>query len=157
MSFETPIGIIELGDINIKCVIFKINNNNDSEILSTTVTNSEGIRNDVVTNLETQVSKYEAADIEKNRGKKVCGALYNISKADERRLDFYEEYPTMYKKIFFKYYNKNFMTYTMVIKTRRVSPTLRYLNVIKQGYKDCKLNMRSLNAALLPIKHLPRK
>ena len=102
-------------------------------------------------------SKYGAADIEKNRGKKVYGVLYNISKADEKRLDFYEEYPTMYKKMFFKYYNKKVMTYTMVKKTRRVSPTLRYLNVIKQGYKDCKLNMRSLNAALLPIKHLPRK
>ena len=52
MNLETPIGIIELGDINIKCVIFKINNNNDSEILSTTVTNSEGIHNDVVINLK---------------------------------------------------------------------------------------------------------
>ena len=52
MSFEIPIGIIELGDINIKCVIFKINNNNDSEILSTSITNSEGIHNDVVVNLK---------------------------------------------------------------------------------------------------------
>ena len=52
MNPETPIGIIELGDINIKCVIFKINNNNDSEILSTIVTNSEGIHNDVVINLK---------------------------------------------------------------------------------------------------------
>ena len=50
MNPETPIGIIELGDINIKCVIFKINSNNDSEILSTTVGNSEGIHNDVVVN-----------------------------------------------------------------------------------------------------------
>ena len=99
-------------------------------------------------------SKYGAADIEKNRGKKVCGALYNISKADERRLDFYEEYPTMYKKIFFKYYNKKVMTYTMVIKTRRVSPTFRYLNVIKQGYKDCKLNIKSLNDSLSQLKHI---
>ena len=49
---EIPIGIIELGDINIKCVIFKINNNNDSEILSTSITNSEGIHNDVVVNLK---------------------------------------------------------------------------------------------------------
>ena len=52
MNPETPIGIIELGDINIKCVIFKINNDNDSEILSTNVTNSEGIHNDVVINLK---------------------------------------------------------------------------------------------------------
>jgi len=49
---EIPIGIIELGDVNIKCVIFKINNNNDSEILSTSITNSEGIHNDVVVNLK---------------------------------------------------------------------------------------------------------
>ena len=99
-------------------------------------------------------SIYGAADIEKNKGKKVCGALYNISKADERRLDFYEEYPTMYKKMFFKYYNKKVMTYTMVKKTRRVSPTLRYLNVIKQGYKDCKLNIKSLNDSLSRLKHI---
>jgi len=52
MNPETPIGIIELGDVNIKCVIFKINNNNDLEILSTTVGNSEGIHNDVVINLK---------------------------------------------------------------------------------------------------------
>ena len=52
MITEIPIGIIELGDINIKCVIFKINNNNDSKILSTSITNSEGIHNDVVVNLK---------------------------------------------------------------------------------------------------------
>ena len=102
-------------------------------------------------------SKYGAADIEKNRGKKVCGALYNISKADEKRLDFYEEYPTMYKKMFFKYYNEKIMTYTMVKKTKKVSPSLQYLNVIKQGYKDCKLNITYLNRALFPFKKLSTK
>ncbi len=52
MNTEEPIGIIELGSPNLKCIIFKINNNNDSEILSTTVTSSEGIYNDVVKNLK---------------------------------------------------------------------------------------------------------
>ena len=52
MSTEELIGIIELGNSNLKCIIFKINNNNDSEILSATVTSSEGIHNDVVTNLK---------------------------------------------------------------------------------------------------------
>ena len=75
-------------------------------------------------------NKYGVADIEKNKGKKVYGALYNISKADERRLDFYEEYPTMYKKMFFKYYNEKIMTYTMVKKTKKVSPSLQYLKNI---------------------------
>ena len=40
-------------------------------------------------------SKYGAADIEKKRGGKVFGALYTISKAAEKRLDIYEEYPDL--------------------------------------------------------------
>ena len=51
MSPEDPRGIIELGNINIKCLIFKIKNNNESEILSTSVTLSEGIHNGIVVNL----------------------------------------------------------------------------------------------------------
>jgi len=50
MNDEDPIGIIELGNINIKCLIFKINNNN-TEILSTSITPSEGLHNDIVVNL----------------------------------------------------------------------------------------------------------
>ena len=101
-------------------------------------------------------SKHGAADIEKKIGAKVYGALYLISKAAEKRLDIYEEYPTLYKKMFFKYYNKKVMTYIMVKKTKLVPPTTKYLNIIRQGYKDCKLNRKSLNAALLPVKHLQR-
>ena len=51
MNSGEPIGIIELGNINIKCLIFKIKNNNESEILSTSVTLSEGIHNGMVVNL----------------------------------------------------------------------------------------------------------
>ena len=101
-------------------------------------------------------SKYGAADIERKKGSKVYGALYIISKAAERRLDIYEEYPTLYKKMFFKHNNKKVMTYIMAKKTKLAPPTARYLNIIKQGYKDCKLNMKSLNAALLPVRHLQR-
>ena len=101
-------------------------------------------------------SKYGAADIEKKIGKKVYGALYIISKTAEKRLDVYEEYPTLYKKMYFKYDNKKVMTYIMQKKSKLTPPTTRYLNIIKQGYKDCKLNMKSLNDALLPLKHLRR-
>ena len=51
MNPETPIGIIELGNVNLKCLIFQINKNNSSEILSAAITPSEGIHNDVVVNL----------------------------------------------------------------------------------------------------------
>ena len=101
-------------------------------------------------------SKYGAADIERKVGKKVYGALYLISKCAERRLDVYEEFPTLYKKIYFDYKGKKVMTYTMVRKTKLVPPTTRYLNIIKQGYKDCKLNIKSLQVALQPLVHLER-
>ena len=101
-------------------------------------------------------SKYGAADIEKKIGKKVYGALYVISKCAERRLDIYEEYPTLYKKMYFMHAGKRVMTYTMVKKTKLVPPTNRYLNIIKQGYKDCRLNIKSLNTALLSVSHLQR-
>ena len=96
------------------------------------------------------------ADIERRTNKKVYGGLYVISEYSERRLDKYEDYPTIYKKMYFKYKDKKVMTYTMVRKTKLIPPTNRYLNIIKQGYKDCKLSTKSLNVALQPLKHLQR-
>ena len=58
--------------------------------------------------------------------------------------------------MYFKHQNKKVMAYIMIKKSKLVPPTIKYLNVIKQGYKDCKLSMKSLNAALLPLKHLQR-
>ena len=52
MSSEDSIGIIELDNINIKCLIFKIDNNNNPEILSSSVIPSEGIRNGIIINLK---------------------------------------------------------------------------------------------------------
>ena len=101
-------------------------------------------------------SKYGACDIEKKVGKKVYGALFIISRCAEKRLDVYEEYPTLYKKMYFKYQNKKVMTYIMPKKTKLVPPTDRYLGIIRRGYKDCKLKLRSLNSALLQLKHLER-
>jgi len=50
MNFKDPVGVIELGNLNIKCVIFRISNNK-AEILSTSITPSEGIHNDIVVNI----------------------------------------------------------------------------------------------------------
>mgnify|MGYP001265470679 FL=1 len=52
MKLEDPIGIIELGDVNLKCLIFKINKENNLEILSSVVTESDGIQNELVVNLK---------------------------------------------------------------------------------------------------------
>ena len=93
-------------------------------------------------------SKYRAADIEKKSGSIVPGGIFEISKSDEKKLDLYEDFPILYKKIYINYYNKKMMTYTMVNKTEIRYPTERYLNVIKRGYKDCVLDLKYLTTAL---------
>jgi len=93
-------------------------------------------------------SKYRAADIEPKKNSIVPGALFEISKNDEKKLDVYEDYPTLYKKYYFTYYGKKVMTYTMLTKTRFKYPTERYLNIVKRGYKDCNLKKNYLLKAL---------
>ena len=93
-------------------------------------------------------SKYKAADIEYKKGSLVPGGLFEISKNDEKKLDVYEDYPILYKKFYFKYYDKRIMTYTMVKKTSFMFPTKRYLDVVTRGYKDCKIDNKYLKKAL---------
>ena len=94
-------------------------------------------------------SKYRAADIEPKKKSIVPGGLFEISKSDEKKLDIYEDFPILYKKYYFSYYGKKVMTYTMVKKTNFTFPTERYLNVVKRGYKDCELDKKYLEKALL--------
>ena len=93
-------------------------------------------------------SKYRAADIEPKKNSIVPGGLFDISKSDEKKLDLYEDFPILYKKYYFSYYGKKVMTYTMVKKTIFKYPTKHYLNIVKKGYKDCKLENKSLFSAL---------
>jgi gamma-glutamylcyclotransferase (GGCT)/AIG2-like uncharacterized protein YtfP len=94
-------------------------------------------------------SKYRAADIELKKNSIVHGALYEISKSDEKKLDIYEDFPNLYKKYYFTYYGKKVMTYTMTKKTEFMYPTKRYLNIILQGYNDCKIKKNDLKKILL--------
>ena len=93
-------------------------------------------------------SKYRAADIEPKKNSIVPGALFEISKSDEKKLDVYEDFPILYKKYYFYYYGKKVMTYTMVKKSAFRFPTDRYLNIVKKGYKNCKLDYKYLKKAL---------
>ena len=93
-------------------------------------------------------SKYRAADIEPKINSLVPGGLFEISKSDEKKLDVYEDYPVLYKKFYFNYYGKKVMTYTMTKKTPFRYPTTKYLNIVKRGYKDCKIKSKNLIKAL---------
>ena len=93
-------------------------------------------------------SKHRAADIESKKNSIVPGALFEISKSDEKKLDMYEDFPILYKKYYFIYYGKKVMTYIMIKKTEFTFPTKRYLDIVKRGYKDCDLDKKYLNRAL---------
>ncbi len=59
--------------------------------------------------------------------------------------------------MYFNYQGKKVMTYIMPRKTKLVYPTKRYINVIIQGYKDCKINLKSLSLAMSQLKHIPSR
>ena len=77
------------------------------------------------------------ADVQKHKNSSVLGAIYKISKKDEKKLDEYEDFPKTYIKRYFKLLGKKVMFYFMPKKTKEVLPSKRYLNLIIQGYKDC--------------------
>ena len=93
-------------------------------------------------------SKYGVADIESKKNYSIQGGLYEISKSDEKKLDIYEDFPILYKKIYFDNHSQKIMAYSMVKKSLFIYPSKRYLDVIKQGYKDCKLDIKYLKKAL---------
>ena len=74
--------------------------------------------------------------------------VIQITEKDESCLDKYEDFPILYKKIFFKYEGRDVMAYSMEKKTPFKYPSTRYLNIIKQGYKDCDLDSKFLDEAL---------
>ena len=77
------------------------------------------------------------ADVEKKKNITVLGAIYKITKTDEKKLDVYEDFPKVYIKKYFKLYGRKVMFYYMPKKTKTIPPSKRYLNLIIQGYKDC--------------------
>ena len=77
------------------------------------------------------------ADVEKKKNSTVLGAIFKITKTDEKKLDVYEDFPKVYIKKYFKLYGRKVMFYYMPKKTKTIPPSKRYLNLIIQGYKDC--------------------
>ena len=81
------------------------------------------------------------ASIKPVRGEKVTGGVYEISEKDFRRLDRFEDYPATYDHINVLVINDNSTASTAITYIKRhqsdeTKPSLEYLAVIRQGYKD---------------------
>lgn len=93
----------------------------------------------------------ELADIVKNDGEEVLGALYVISKEELDILDTLEGYPDLYNRIEVEVRDKKGNTYeafayTMIDKDIQ-SPPDHYYNLLLDGYKDWDLLMEKLEKA----------
>lgn len=92
------------------------------------------------------------ATIIRRAGSVVPVLVWKITERDEFMLDRYEGYPTYYfKKNIMVHINgrkKLAMVYIMNASRQPGIPSLRYSNVIKQGYIDNDLDLSILNDAL---------
>ena len=88
-----------------------------------------------------KLNKYGYANIVKKKGCKVPGAIWEITKKHEKILDRYEEFPNSYQKKYFHLKGRKIMFYIMG-KYFIKKPPKRYINTIKEGYKNCNIDMK---------------
>ena len=80
MISEDLTGIIELGNIKIKCLIFKIKSDGTAEILSSSITPSDGIHNDVIVNLTKASNAIRTCISQAEKKIKVSLKLYSMKR-----------------------------------------------------------------------------
>ncbi len=81
------------------------------------------------------------ASIRPFRGEKVPGAVYEISEQCLRRLDRYEGYPRDYTRFNVTVFSEDgepvpAITYIKAGQAEDAKPSVEYLSVIRQGYRD---------------------
>ena len=91
---------------------------------------------------------YGVANIVKKKGSKVPGGIWEISESDEKELDIYEGYPTLYTKDFFNLNGEKIMFYIMKRKYSFIPPLRSYVDTIRQGYLHCNLDTEYLKRRL---------
>ena len=91
-----------------------------------------------------KLNKFGYANIVKKKGSKVPGAIWEITKKHEKILDGYEEFPKSYQKKYFYLNGRKIMFYIMNEYFIR-KPPKSYINTIKEGYKNCNINIKYTN------------
>ena len=91
-----------------------------------------------------KLNKYGYANIVKKKGSKVPGAIWKITRKHEKILDRYEEFPNSYQKKYFYLNGKKIMFYIMN-KCFIKKPPKSYINTIKEGYKNCNIDIKYTN------------
>ena len=100
----------------------------------------------------TNNSIYGHANIFKNKKSKVIGAILNITKKDEKKLDQYEgvDY-NYYQKEYFNFNGKKILVYIQKVYYLQ-KPSSKYLHTIIRGYKDCHIDVKNLKKVVSKYK-----
>ncbi len=88
-----------------------------------------------------ELNKFGYANIVRKKGSKVAGAIWEITKDDEKILDNYEQFPNIYQKEHFYLEEKKIMFYIMQ-KYFVKNPPNSYIDTINKGYEDCNVDLR---------------
>ncbi len=88
-----------------------------------------------------KLNKFGYGNIIKEKGSKVIGAIWEITKEHEKILDNYEQFPNIYKKEYFYLRGKKVMFYIMY-KYFIKDPPKSYVDTINRGYEDCNIDLR---------------
>ena len=95
------------------------------------------------------------ATVEPCIGEKVPVGIFEISERDEKYLDIYEGFPNLYTKKYMAIHSQNIkdeaMVYVMNDGFDYGIPSQYYLSIIRQGYKDCHLDLEYLDHAVKEI------
>ena len=91
-----------------------------------------------------KLNKFGYANIVKKKGSRVPGAIWKITKRHEKILDRYEEFPNSYQKRYFFWNEKKIMFYIMNKYFIKIPPK-SYINIIKEGYKNCNIEKKYSN------------
>ena len=84
------------------------------------------------------------ASIQRFRGEKVIGGVYEVSERDLRRLDKYESCPGDYNRLKVTVFDEDgspieAVTYIKSGQLEETPPSKEYLAVIQQGYRDWRI------------------
>ena len=86
---------------------------------------------------------YGHANIVIQNKSKTPGAVWNITKKNEKVLDWYEGVPYYYQKKYLRWKGKKMLVYIQKNFVKK-KPSLEYIQTIVDGYKDCKLDLSYL-------------
>tara|TARA_B100000029_G_scaffold87935_1_gene77902 strand:+ start:194 stop:595 length:402 start_codon:yes stop_codon:yes gene_type:complete len=87
-----------------------------------------------------ELNKFGYANVIKEKGSEVAGAIWEITDEHEKILDEYEGFPKTYHKDYFYLDGKKVMFYIMN-KYFFKRPPKSYIDTINEGYKNCNIDL----------------